>query len=113
MPNELFRIVDCRMKKNIRADPSPVQINSEKRASLITIDDSINVEHRYNPKYKLFPELSSFIRDQIVKHALEHVRALRFSRMYSTSNDNCLLVKMIDDILFKSIVKVIVYPTEN
>ena len=47
-PNQLLRVINRRMKPLRRLRPSSVQIYSEQRTSIVSIDYPIRVQHRNN-----------------------------------------------------------------
>lgn len=53
VPNQLFGVKDSRVKENIRAHPSTVQVYSKKRAPLVSKYNSIHVEHGHYAEYEV------------------------------------------------------------
>lgn len=93
--NQLLSKEYCRMQVPIRLNPFPIQINSQQWTSIISIYHSIYIQHRYYPKHKIFPQLISLVRYQIINKSLKHLWALRLPRMHSRSNNDSFLRMMV------------------
>lgn len=57
VPDEHFREVDWRVEEPIRFVPLSVEVTAKQRASVVSIDDSVGVEHGHYPEHKVLSEL--------------------------------------------------------
>lgn len=86
----LLYIIDNRVENFGRVLPPPIQISSRKGSPIISIDDSVRVEHWDNFEYEIISENLSFFIIRIGKefnNSLHHPRSDCFSRVNSCTND--------------------------
>ena len=91
---ELLRVVNRRMEELVRCFPPSVEITARKRTSVVTIDDSIRIEHGYNLEDKLFSEHLCFFIFAICKkeqHSSHHPGSHHLSGMDPCGDDNRFL----------------------
>ena len=93
------------MKKSVWLLPFSIEIATEQRTAVVSINDSIWVEHGNDSDDELLSELVSLLGEQIVKKTIQHVRRLWFSWMYSACDDNSLLLSMIFQVLAEPVAK--------
>ena len=93
------------MKKSVWLLPFSIQIATKERTAVISINDSIWVEHGDDSYNELLSELVSFLGEQIVKETIQHVRCLWLSWVYSACDNNSLLLSMIFQVLAQPVAK--------
>ena len=54
---KLLGVINCRMKHLIRLQILSVEVTSCQRASVVPIDDSICVQHRYDINFKVLSQI--------------------------------------------------------
>jgi hypothetical protein len=83
--DELLGVVDGRMQLLGRVDPLPVQIHPSQVATVVTVDDSVDVEHGNDLEDEIFPQDPGLLRvaSQEVDHVLHDVAGHRFSWVHS------------------------------
>ena len=98
--DQLLAVVNTGMQEFIRQKPFSVQITPNQRTAVVTINNTIRVQHGHHFKHKVLSKFNSnfVIRYQELKRSIKHVTCLRFTRVYSRSEDYWFLVSVIFEI---------------
>ena len=73
VPDQLLRMEDCRMKEPVWLLPFSIEVAAKEGATVVSVDDTIWIEHRDNSYDELLPELVCFLREQILKETIQHM----------------------------------------
>jgi hypothetical protein len=75
----------------MRVCPSAIQVEPQKRSSVVSINHSVRVEHWYNLKNITIAQLLTSRRQQIPDHPFSHQRGLRLPWVHPSGNHHCPL----------------------
>lgn len=83
-----------RMNIFLRVHPWPIEINSCKWASGVSVDHSIWIHHGYDFEKKVVSEhfCTNAWTNQIIYDAFHHIWCSSFTRMYTSRNDDSFLL---------------------
>lgn len=99
--DELLRVEDCWVQEAIRFIPLPIQVAAKQRASVVTVNHPVRVQHGHDAKNEVFSELLGFAREQIVEDAIQHMRRLWLTWVDPARDDYSLLLAVVLNILQK------------
>lgn len=89
--NELFYGDNFRKELWARFLPHSVQVDSTEGAAIVTIDDTVYIDHGYYLEHKMLPKCESFyilLIGQEVYYSLHDVRAVRLARVDPCCDDH-------------------------
>ena len=86
--------------------PLAVKITPDQRAPIVSINDTIRIEHRDNSNDKMFSKLFTLLTHKHFNQPIQHMRSLWLARVHSAGNENALFGPMVLQILVQTVPKV-------
>ena len=93
---QLLCIVNCGVQQRTRVFPTTIEVDTEQRGAVISVDHTVGVEHRNHFEDEVFAKVACLrcIREQKVEDSLHHKGRVCLARVHTTRNYDCVLLSM-------------------